>query len=309
LDFIVMEIATSLRFQLVTLLIAVWTPPTATRAITVGETDAFSANTEGWQQGKPANLRATSGGPAGANDAYLRIGSNGSNDEHGKVVVFNGAQWAGNYLSAGVNAISMNANNFGASNLTLRLAFGNDTDPDEGGSWFSSVNGINLPSGSGWTNIAFPIGPNDLTRVQGSASYTSLMGNVDTLRLLHSTTPNSRGQQITATLGVDNIMAVGDASLEGDYNDNGAVDAADYVAWRDRLNQNVTIPNDSSPGSVTEADYSVWRSRFGQQSGSSAIAVPVPEPSSTLILLAVTASCAIDVRRRMKLEGRVNVST
>ena len=117
--------------------------------------------------------------------------------EHGKLVVFNSSQWAGNYLSAGVNAISMSANNFGSSNLALRLAFGNDTDPDSGGTWFSSSSAINLPSGSGWTNISFPIGANDLTRVQGSASYTTLMGAVDTLRLLHSTTPNSRGQQIT----------------------------------------------------------------------------------------------------------------
>ena len=277
-------------------------------AVTIGETDSFSVNTEGWQQGKPANLRATSGGPAGTNDAYLRIGSNGSNDEHGKVVVFNGAQWAGNYLSAGVNAISMSANNFGPSNLALRLAFGNDSDPDSGGTWFSSVSAINLPSGSGWTNITFPIGANNLTRVQGSASYTTLMGAVDTLRLLHSTTPNSRGQNIASTLGVDNILAVGGASLHGDYNNNGTVDAADYVVWRDQLNQNVMIPNDSTPGSVTQADYSVWRSHFGQQPGLGTIAVPVPEPSNTLSLLAVTASCAAGVRRRMKLKRRVRVS-
>jgi hypothetical protein len=304
-----MQLAASIRFQLIMLFVGASALPSATHAITISETDSFSANTEGWQQGKPANLRATSGGPAGANDAFLRIGSNGSNDEHGKVVVYNGAQWAGNYLSAGVNAISMSATNLGSSNLMLRLAFGNDSDPDSGGTWFSSTSGINLPSGSGWTNISFPIGPTDLTRVQGSGSYTSLMGNVDTLRLLHSTTPNSRGQIITATLGVDNIMAVGSASLEGDYNANGAVDAADYVIWRDRLNQNVTIPNDSTPGSVTEADYSVWRSHFGRQPGSSAIAAPVPEPTSTLILLAVPASCAAGIRRRRKLNGRVNVST
>ena len=155
---------------------------------------------------------------------------------------------------------------------------------------------LNLPSGSGWTNISFPIGPNDLTRVQGSASYTTLMGAVDTLRLLHSTTPNSRGQQIASTLGVDNMMAIGGASLEGDYNSNGTVDAADYVVWRDRLDQNVTIPNDSTPGSVTQADYSVWRSHFGQQPGLGAIAVSIPEPSSMLSLLAVTAISAAGVR-------------
>ena len=55
----------------------------------------------------------------------------------------------------------------------------------------------------------FRSAPYDLTRVQGSASYTTLMGAVDTLRRLHSTTPNSRGQQIASTLGVDKMMAIG----------------------------------------------------------------------------------------------------
>ena len=58
-----MQLAASLRFQLVSLLVAVCTLQSATHAVTVGETDSFSANTEGWQQGKPANLRATSWRP------------------------------------------------------------------------------------------------------------------------------------------------------------------------------------------------------------------------------------------------------
>jgi hypothetical protein len=52
--------------------------------------------------------------------------------------------------------------------------------------------------------------------------------------------------------------------VPGDYNTNGTVDAADYVLWRENLNQNVTLPNDSSPGTVTQDDYDVWRANFGR---------------------------------------------
>jgi hypothetical protein len=52
--------------------------------------------------------------------------------------------------------------------------------------------------------------------------------------------------------------------LAGDYNNNGTVDAADYVVWRKLLNQNVTVPNDTTPGTVTQADYTVWRANFGR---------------------------------------------
>lgn len=50
----------------------------------------------------------------------------------------------------------------------------------------------------------------------------------------------------------------------GDYNNNGIVDGADYALWRDTLGQNITLPNDSTPGTVTQADYTAWRANFGQ---------------------------------------------
>lgn len=68
----------------------------------------------------------------------------------------------------------------------------------------------------------------------------------------------------------------------GDYNNNGVVDAADYVLWRDKLNQNVTLPNDTTPGNVGPSDYTVWRNNFGATAGSGTLLVgaAVPEPAS-----------------------------
>jgi hypothetical protein len=68
----------------------------------------------------------------------------------------------------------------------------------------------------------------------------------------------------------------------GDFNGNGAVDAADYVVWR---------KNDG-----TQAGYDVWRSHFGQTAGSGAGATAntVPEPPIALLMLVVgiLATCS-----------------
>jgi hypothetical protein len=78
----------------------------------------------------------------------------------------------------------------------------------------------------------------------------------------------------------------------GDYNENGVVDAADYVLWRDTLSQTVTQPGDSADGdrsgTIDAPDYDYWRARFGNMiaGGTSAsISVAVPEPVSVTVII------------------------
>jgi hypothetical protein len=67
----------------------------------------------------------------------------------------------------------------------------------------------------------------------------------------------------------------------GDYNDDGIVDAADYVVWRKFNNTSTTLPNDPSAGSVNDGDYDNWHENFGQAGGAGgATAVPEPEGPS-----------------------------
>jgi hypothetical protein len=76
----------------------------------------------------------------------------------------------------------------------------------------------------------------------------------------------------------------------GDYNQNGVVDAADYVVWRHNIGPG-TIPNEAgvSPGTVDEADYNYWRSRFGARAAFHATsASSIPEPTTSYLFL-VTA--------------------
>jgi hypothetical protein len=91
------------------------------------------------------------------------------------------------------------------------------------------------------------------------------------------------------------------ATLAGDYNGNGIVDAADYTVWRDHLGQSVTLPNDTTPGSVIQADYDVWKANFGNHSGSgSGASAAVPEPATRwMFLVGILALCC---------RGRVAVS-
>jgi autotransporter-associated beta strand protein len=78
--------------------------------------------------------------------------------------------------------------------------------------------------------------------------------------------------------------------LEGDYNQDGVVDAADYVVWRKNVGAE-TLPNRGQgiSGIVGDEDYNVWRSRYGDASTEGAetgvSSAAVPEPNGSLLAL------------------------
>jgi hypothetical protein len=67
--------------------------------------------------------------------------------------------------------------------------------------------------------------------------------------------------------------------LAGDYNDDGVVDAADYVVWRKYQGTTHMLPNDDGLGTpVGFAHFDLWRSNFGATAGGNAIGeLGVPE--------------------------------
>jgi formylglycine-generating enzyme required for sulfatase activity len=75
---------------------------------------------------------------------------------------------------------------------------------------------------------------------------------------------------------------------DGDFNDDGTIDAADYVAWR----------NGFATGAYTQDDYNTWRANFGAPAaGAAAVAqsaspMPVPEPAMLVwAAIAVASAC------------------
>jgi len=96
---------------------------------------------------------------------------------------------------------------------------------------------------------------------------------------------------------IDNIViSTGTVvTVEGDYNGNGVVDAADYTVYRDTLGDSVTPgtgADGDGDGTIGPGDYSYWKTRFGNTSGSgsgagAAAATAVPEPSGLAWLLPI----------------------
>jgi hypothetical protein len=84
-----------------------------------------------------------------------------------------------------------------------------------------------------------------------------------------------------------------EATLAGDYNQDGNVDAADYVAWR----------NDPAAFGGDPAGYDTWRGNFGTTTMGSANAASiasVPEPHAWLLTTLAVAICGSLRRQRMQ---------
>jgi hypothetical protein len=96
--------------------------------------------------------------------------------------------------------------------------------------------------------------------------------------------------------------------LQGDYNRNGVVDAADYVQWRNTRGQNVASgsgADGSGNGNIDQDDYTIWRSKFGNASSSAAgslvdgLITAVPETSGS-VLATVAYLFALCARRKRR---------
>jgi hypothetical protein len=79
------------------------------------------------------------------------------------------------------------------------------------------------------------------------------------------------------------LEAVAAPGINGDYNANGVVDAADYVVWRDNSGTTNVLPNDPTGGTIGSNQYNTWRGNFGLTAGAGSgvgTGGAVPEPTS-----------------------------
>jgi hypothetical protein len=88
--------------------------------------------------------------------------------------------------------------------------------------------------------------------------------------------------------------------LLGDYNEDGVVNAADYVVWRNHNGTAFNLPNrdSSQSGDIGPGDYDIWVGNYGERlEAGNSHELAVPEPAMGT-LLAVLVGCANSVRRR-----------
>ena len=181
-------------------------------AVSVGQIDTFEdGTTQNWLVGLLGSLHPVppvnvpTGGPTGLDDNYMLLTAVGGQGAGSRLSVVNLTQWTGNFISAGINAIEMDLNNFGSTDLSLRLLF---SDPSVGppSNLAFSAAAIFLPAGSGWTSVVFPIAPADLSVGLGSA--ISALADATEMRIFHNPDAAFPPPSVQAILGVDNIEAL-----------------------------------------------------------------------------------------------------
>lgn len=107
-------------------------------------------------------------------------------------------------------------------------------------------------------------------------------------------------------LNDDTVITLGDLpilpwsslapALPGDYNDDGAVNAADYTVWRNSIGQTGTslAADGDGNGKIDGGDYDVWRLYFGETASGFGSGLATPEPSTaSLFLISVAFSIPI----------------
>jgi hypothetical protein len=193
--------------------------PTTGRADPIlGQVDTFENNTsQGWMIGNPLarNPPVTdpftppaivpTGGPAGAGDHFLLLTADDVR-AGGRLTVFNRQQWAGNFLSAGVNAVELELKNFGTTNLSIRIAI--KAGIGIGSPGYSSTVPFDLPPDGQWHQALFQLDAASLTPIGAAPPLDVLLSNVAEFRILNSARPALNGDDVTAQLGIDEIRAL-----------------------------------------------------------------------------------------------------
>lgn len=185
----------------------------AALAISSTEFDDFEdGTTEGWGHGMGTGgvSNIADGGPGGAGDNFLGVDAHGVSGKPGsRLVVFNEAQWTGDYNAVGAEfTISMQLANFGATPLSIRIGVENTPVTEGEGNQFVSTNAFALPADGVWREAIFVINDSEMTQVAGASTLATALDSVTQFRINSSASPAWEGDILSASLGIDDIQVV-----------------------------------------------------------------------------------------------------
>lgn len=279
-------------------------------AIVANQVDTFNnGTTQNWgisMGNVPVGVLMNGGSSGMAGDHALLMDSSQFGN---KLLVLNQMQWTGNWTAAGITQVSMDVKNLNPFGLSMRLGIAGPGGFGALGSGdtFISKNVIPVPADNAWHAITFNVLASDFQFVNDDyQDSAAALAGITHFRILHT------------------LQA-------GDYSGNGAVDAADYVVWRNTQNTVVPVgagadgsgPGGEPDGMIDGFDYSFWKSLYGeavkefigaQVPGAFYLdnihAVPgagtgtlsgasVPEPASWLFMTGLFVFAWVIVRRRV----------
>jgi hypothetical protein len=212
----------------------------------------------------------------------------------GGVTVASGATLGGTGTISG--AIANNGTlSPGSGGVGTLSASGNFTD-GAGSSWNIDLSGATADKLAVTGNI--DLTGSDTLNVTGTGTGSSwIIGTyTGTLSGVFDTIPS--GYTVSYTGGNITLNSAA-ASLLGDFNSDGKVDAGDYVTWRKNEVANAPLANDN--GATTQADrFTLWRANFGNPpgAGSGLSGAAVPEPGTLVLAIFGFVVAAVGGRRR-----------
>jgi hypothetical protein len=208
-----------MRYTQLTLVLAGLVLAGPAAAITLGQVDDFQTNKGDW--GPASAVRTANGGPEGDGDSFLKYTSTGTEGPGNRAAVrsdIDGVDWAGNYVSAGVSAISLDvANNKGGDvdlNLRLTIGTGTGSSPRTNGTWYTTSVAVSVPVGADWANLEFDLTDAAMSLIQGQGtdSLSDVLAGVTQIRFISAESLTNRGDSIAATMSFDNITAIPEPS-------------------------------------------------------------------------------------------------
>ena len=118
---------------------------------------------------------------------------------------------------------------------------------------------------------------------------------------------------LTLKAATISVLVLSPIPVAGDYNQNGIVDAADYILWRNTVNQ--SDPNLAADGDhnnqIDTADYTYWKTRFNDPTpgaGGAADIPAIPEPHTLLLLATASLFISRNGKPRHKKPRPANIS-